>query len=117
MEITTHKVDDILVMEISGEIMGGAESENFRKIIYQAIEQDMVNIAIDLAKAIWMNSSGLGMLISGLTTVRSSGGDLRLANMSARVRRPLEITKLESVFLSYNSVEEAIKSYKKNEEK
>jgi len=112
MECKTRQVDDVLVVEIKGEIMGGTDSENFRKIIYHAIEEDQVFIVADLTEATWMNSSGLGMLISGLTTLRSSGGDLRLANLSEKVRRPLEITKLESVFLTYHSVEDAITSYK-----
>jgi anti-sigma B factor antagonist len=114
MKCSTKYVDDVLVIEIQGEIMGGADSESFRNIIYEAIEQDQVFIVADLKNATWMNSSGLGMLISGLTTLRSSGGDLRLTNLSDKVRRPLEITKLESVFLIYNSVEDAINSYKTN---
>jgi anti-sigma B factor antagonist len=114
MKCNTKQVDDVLVIEIEGEIMGGADSESFRNIIYKAIEEDKVFIVADLKDATWMNSSGLGMLISGLTTLRSSGGDLRLTNLSDKVRRPLEITKLESVFLIYNSVEEAVNSYKIN---
>ena len=112
MQCKSNQVDNVLVIEINGEIMGGAESEKFRKIIYDAIEEDQVFIVADMTQATWMNSSGLGMLISGLTTLRSSGGDLRLANLSEKVRRPLEITKLESVFLTYNSTEDAINSYK-----
>lgn len=112
MECTSSKISDILVIQVKGEIMGGTDSESFRDIIYEAIENDQVFIVADLAQATWMNSSGLGMLISGLTTVRSSGGDLRLANISDRVKRPLEITKLESVFLIYSSVADAVDSFK-----
>lgn len=112
MQCKTNQLGDVLVIEVAGEIMGGADSESFRKIIYDAIEEDRVFIVADMTHATWMNSSGLGMLISGLTTLRSSGGDLRLANLSEKVRRPLEITKLESVFLTYNSVEDAVNSYK-----
>lgn len=112
MQCKTNQLKDVLVIEITGEIMGGADSEGFRKIIYDAIEDDQVFIVADMTHATWMNSSGLGMLISGLTTLRSSGGDLRLANLSDKVRRPLEITKLESVFLTFNSTEDAVNSYK-----
>lgn len=114
MQCTTKEINGVLIIEIQGEIMGGADSEEFRKIVYSAIEREQVFIVADLKGATWMNSSGLGMLISGLTTLRSSGGDLRLANLSEKVRRPLEITKLESVFLTYNSVEEAVTSYQTN---
>lgn len=114
MECKAKQIENVLVVEIKGEIMGGADSESLRNIIYEAIEEDKVFIVADLKEATWMNSSGLGMLISGLTTLRSSGGDLRLANISEKVRRPLEITKLESVFLIYNSVDDAVNSYKIN---
>jgi anti-sigma B factor antagonist len=112
MECNTRQIDEILVIEIQGEIMGGTDSESFRHIIYDAIEENKVFIVADLKDATWMNSSGLGVLISGLTTLRSSGSDLRLTNLSEKVRRPLEITKLESVFLIYESVKDAVASYK-----
>lgn len=111
MKFNTQVVNDVLVITIEGEIMGGNEEDNFRKVIYQAIENDQVNFVLDLATAKWMNSSGLGMLITALTTVRSSGGDLKLANVSERVKRPIEITKLDTVFSFYNSVAEALKSF------
>ncbi len=114
MEQKKRMAGDVVIIELKGEIMGGKDTEKFRKLIYETIEEDQVKLVIDLSNASWMNSSGLGMLISGLTTVRSSGGDLRLANMTERVRRPLEITKLESVFLSYDSLENAINSFKSN---
>ena len=112
MECQTKQIDDVLVIEIQGEIMGGAGSESFRSSIYEAIDEDRVFVVADLKDATWMNSSGLGVLISGLTTLRGSGGDLRLANLSKKVRRPLEITKLEAVFLIYGSVDDAVNSYK-----
>lgn len=112
MQCNNRQIDNVLVIEIMGEIMGGTGSESFRNSIYEAIEADKVFIVVDLKNATWLNSSGLGVLISGLTTLRSSGGDLRLTNLTEQVRRPLEITKLETVFLIYDSVEDAIKSYK-----
>ncbi len=111
MEMNTHKIDNVLIVELDGDIMGGSESGDFRNIIYEAIEDDNLNVVIDLAKVNWMNSSGLGLLISGLTTIRSSGGDIKLVNMSERVRRTLQITKLESIFSSFDSIDDAVKSY------
>ena len=111
MKCNTKKVDNTLVIEIEAEIMGGSEAEEFKDIIFKSIEEDIINIVVDLEKATWMNSSGLGMLITGLTTVRSSGGDLRLANVSERIRRPLEVTKLDSVFSIYDSVKNAVESF------
>ena len=59
----------------------------------------------------WMNSSGLGTLMAGLTTLRSSDGDLKLAGLSERVKRPIEITKLNQVLQIYDTVDDAISSF------
>jgi anti-sigma B factor antagonist len=112
MEITEKEMNDILIFSIKGEIMGGPESEIFQKKLYGAVEEGKVNVVVDMSHATWMNSSGLGMLISGLTTLRSSGGDLLLTNMSERLQRPLEITKLDSVFKIFDSVQSAVESFK-----
>ena len=59
----------------------------------------------------WMNSSGLGIIMSCLTTLRGSDGDLRIAQASDRVKRPIEVTKLDQVIKMYESVDEAVKSF------
>jgi len=112
MNFETEQIENVLVITFEGELMGGNQEADFRKLIYDAIQDDQVNFIIDLQKTRWMNSSGLGMLISALTTARSSGGDLRLANVSERVLRPIQITKLDAVFQFYNSVADAIRSFK-----
>ena len=112
MELVEKKVDDVVVIELTGKIMGGNDAVEFRDLLYETINNEIVNVVVDLSGATWMNSSGLGMLISGLTTMRSSGGDLRLVGLSDRTRRPLEVTRLEGVFQIFVSKEEAIKSFK-----
>ena len=98
MELQTRQQENVFVIELSGELMGGSDSEKFRNVIDEAIMDETNNVVIDLERVHWMNSSGLGLLISALTSLRSSGGDLRLANLSERLRRPLTITKLDTIF-------------------
>ena len=74
-------------------------------------EQGKKNVVVDLSKTKFMNSSGLGMLISGMTTMRNAGGDLRLANVADRIQSLLVITKLITVFKHYDSVDDAVNSY------
>ncbi len=112
MDISSKVENNVLILTLTGDLMGGQESVQFKKIVDQAIADEQINVAVDLAQVQWMNSSGLGMLISALTSLRSSGGDLRLANLSERIRRPLEITRLDTVFQQFKSVSEAIGSYK-----
>ena len=91
--------------------MAGQDSEKLRNVVDETIQSEHVNVVVDMEEVNWMNSSGLGMLISALTSLRSSGGDMRLANLSERLKRPMQITKLDTVFQDFDSVAEAVKSY------
>jgi len=112
MKFDKQLIGDVLVISIDGEIMGGPEEDDFRKLIDEAIQNDQIKIVLNLANAKWMNSSGLGMLIRALTVLRSSEGDLKLANVSDRIRRPIEITRLNAVLVIYDSLDLAVQSYK-----
>ncbi len=111
MEIKETLDQNVLIIALEGELMGGPDAEKFRRVIDTAIEEEHVNVVVDMQKVTWMNSSGLGMLIGAMTSLRSSNGDLKLANLSARLRRPFEITKLDNIIQSFSSVQEAVKSY------
>ena len=111
MELNKNIINSVLVLELKGDLMGGNDSDSFRGIIDEAISNENVNVVVDLNQVSWMNSSGLGMLISALTSLRSSDGDLKLANVSERLKRPMKITKLDSVFEDFASVEDAIASF------
>ena len=115
MEITESLTDDVLVLKLEGELMGGDESKPFHDRIYNAIREGHIHIVVDMSGAKWMNSSGLGMLMAGLTTLRSSDGDLRLACLSERVRRPIEITKLDEVLKGFDTVDQAVASFEEEE--
>jgi len=112
MDISSKVENNVLILTIAGDLMGGPESIQFKKMIDETIAAEKIYVVVDMAQVQWMNSSGLGMLISALTSLRSSGGDLRLANLSERIRRPLEITRLDTVFQQFKSVSEAVGSYK-----
>ncbi len=111
MQIVTHIEGNVNVIKITGELMAGQDSEKLRSIVDESINAENVNVVVDMEEVNWMNSSGLGMLISALTSLRSSGGDMRLANLSDRIRRPMQITKLDKVFQDFDSVAKAVKSY------
>ena len=100
-----------VVIKLSGNAMGGPDGAKLQETLHDLREQDKKNVVVDLSKTKFMNSSGLGMLISGMTTMRNAGGDLRLANVADRIQSLLIITKLITVFKEYDSVEEAVKSF------
>ncbi len=101
---------DIVIMEVSGKIMGGDETALFHGKLHEYINLGKKSVVIDLAKVDWMNSIGLGMLISALTTLRNASGRLVLANID-KIESILTITRLITVFDHYDSRDEAIKSF------
>jgi anti-sigma B factor antagonist len=111
MGILVKHVGRILVIELDGELMGGTEADEFRAIIDDALSAETNQVVVDMANVKWMNSSGQGMLVGAVAKLRSTGGDLKLANLSERVRRPLQFTRLDSVFEQFDSVDEAIKTF------
>jgi len=104
--------DDIVVFDLSGKIMGGDETTMFHGRIHEYMTQGKKNLVVDLAKVDWMNSVGLGMLISALTTVKNGGGRMVLANIE-KIKQILVITRLITVFENYDSREAALAAFKK----
>ena len=100
-----------VVITLKGNVMGGPDGAKLHDTLHEMREQGKKNVVVDLSKVKFMNSSGLGMLISGMTTMRNAGGDLRLANVADRIQSLLVITKLITVFKHYESVGEAVESY------
>ncbi len=109
MKFTDHLEGNVVILDVSGKIMGGEESTMFHGKIHEYINQNKKNVVVDMAKVDWMNSVGLGMLISALTTVKNGGGRLVLANIT-KIESILTITRLITVFEHYDSREEALKS-------
>ncbi len=91
--------------------MGGPDATLLNDKLHELIEVDKTKIIANLKGVNWMNSSGLGILIGGLTTMRNSGGDLKLANITDRIQSLLMITKLLTVFESFDTIDQAIESF------
>lgn len=102
--------DKVVVLDVSGKIMGGEETTMFHGKIHEYISQNKKNFVVDLKDVDWMNSVGLGMLISALTTVKNAGGRLVLSNIE-KIESVLTITRLISVFESFDTREQALKSF------
>lgn len=100
-----------VVITLKGNVMGGPDGADLRDTLNDLKEKGRKNVVVDLSKAKFMNSSGLGMMISALTTMRNAGGDLRLAHVADKIQSLLIITKLITVFKHYDTTEEAVKSY------
>lgn len=105
-----------VVIEFKGNVMGGPDAVRLNEKLHELIEKDQTNVVADLSKVKFMNSSGLGMLIGGLTTMRKAGGDLRIANATDKIESLLVITKLITVFKHFKSTDKAVESYQDQKE-
>ena len=112
MKLNSHEENGVVVLQPKGKIMGGPDATLLHDKLHDFIKQNKKKVVIDLAEVDWMNSTGLGILISGLTTLRNNQGDLKLANVTGKIESLLTITKLITVFEAFDSVEEAAKSFK-----
>ncbi|HKK45992.1 MAG TPA: STAS domain-containing protein [Balneolaceae bacterium] len=105
-----------IIFEFSGNLMGGPDATKFNDKLHELIDKGQTEIIADVSNVKFMNSSGLGILIGGLTTMRNAGGDLRIAGADKRIESLLMVTKLITVFNSYRTVDEAVKSYQEGED-
>ena len=104
--------DGIGILTLKGKLMGYPETDDLYDEIKSFMGQKVNRIVIDLNGVSWMNSMGVGALMRCLTTVRNSEGDVRLARMGEKARNVFVITQLISIFKIFESVEEAVESYK-----
>jgi anti-sigma B factor antagonist len=111
MQLTEREEGGVAILQPKGKIMGGPDATILREKIHDLVSDKKLRVVIDLSKVDWMNSNGLGILISGMTTLRDNQGDLKLANVTDKIQSLLTITKLITVFEAYDSVEEAISSF------
>jgi anti-sigma B factor antagonist len=111
MKIRTVEHYNAVVIELKGNVMGGPEAQEFSDTLHKLIDDGKKNVILDLAETKFMNSSGLGMLISGYTTMKNGGGMLKLANATEKIESLLIITKLITIFEHFTSVDEAVKSF------
>ena len=112
MKLTDREQNGIVVLEPKGKIMGGPDASLLHDKLHEVMEAGRRQVIIDLSKVEWMNSTGLGILISTYTTLRNNEGELKLANVTDKIRSLLTITKLVTVFDTYDSVAEAVQAFR-----
>ncbi len=99
----------VVLFEVEGSIVGGPDAMALNDEVHKLVGAGIKRFVVDMKSVEHINSSGLGILIASLNAVRQAGGDLKIANASSRVLELLKITKLNQIFESFNSVDEAVK--------
>jgi anti-sigma B factor antagonist len=116
MKITHSTIDDVEVIKFSGRIIYDTE-EVVKKELDQLVGGGAKKLVFDLSELMYINSSGLGLLINALKQIRANGGDVKLSNMRDELKELFKITSLDSVFNIYETEEEAINNYKNSKQK
>jgi anti-sigma B factor antagonist len=98
MKIKTRQVDGVTIMDCSGRITLGEGSVQLRDAVRDLLSKGSKQILLNLGDFTYIDSSGIGELVSAFTTVRNQGGDLKLLNLTKKVHDLLQITKLYTVF-------------------
>ena len=111
MKLKIRKTDSIAILDLSGKLMGGPDADAFKDTIKQLIEEGYKNVIVNLQHVPWVNSTGLGILIAGYTTLKREGGALKLIHVTERIDSILMITKLGTIFESYSDEQQAIDTF------
>lgn len=113
MKIKTSEKYGAVIIELRGNVMGGEDTKEFNDLLHKLVDDGKINLVVDLSDVKFMNSSGLGMLIGGLTTMKKANGSLKLARVTDKIESLLIITKLITIFEFYETVDEAVNSFPK----
>ena len=105
-------MDGVLIVDCHGRIVFGEESAVLRDTVRKLITENN-KIVLNLGGVNYIDSGGLGTLVSLFTTAHTAGGSIKLANLTQRVGDLLQVTKLVTVFEVYSNEEEAVESFRK----
>jgi anti-sigma B factor antagonist len=112
LTIATRELDGVTILELNGRITLGEGSVQLRDAIRDLIGKGVKKILIDLGNVNYIDSSGLGELVSAYTTAKNQSADLKLLNLTKKVKDVLQVTKLYTVFDIYDDEASAIASFK-----
>ncbi len=111
VKLSTRQVGNISVIDVAGRITLGEGSAALRETLREMVAKNQNKILLNLADVTYIDSSGIGELVSGYTTVTNTGGQLKLLNLNKRVKDLLQITKLYTVFEVKEDEADAIRSF------
>jgi len=112
LRMSTRTMEGVLVVDCSGRVVFGEESASLRDSVKKLLAQNP-KVVMNLGEVNYIDSGGLGTLVSLYTSARNAGGAVKLAKLSKRVGELLQITKLLTIFEVFDDVEAAARSFKK----
>jgi anti-sigma B factor antagonist len=109
--LNTRQIGDVSVVDVAGRITLGEGSSALRDSVREMVSKGQKKILLNLGEVSYIDSSGIGELVSAFTTVTNGGGQLKLLNLTKRVKDLLQITKLYTVFDVHESEVSAIRAF------
>jgi len=112
VKLTSRQVGDVTVVDAAGRITLGEGASAFRDTVRDLAAKGNKKLLINLSEVSYIDSSGIGEMVSAFTSVTNAGGQLKLIGLSKRVKDLLQITKLYTVFEAFDDETEAVRSFK-----
>jgi anti-sigma B factor antagonist len=111
VKLNTRQVGDVTVIDATGRITLGEGASTFRESLRELLRKGNKKLLVNLGEVNYIDSSGIGDLVSGFTSVTNQGGQLKLLHLTRRVQDLLQITKLYTVFEVFEDEAEAVRSF------
>jgi anti-sigma B factor antagonist len=111
MKVTERQVSGITILDISGRITLGQETALLRNTIRDVVSGGTKNLVLNLSRVPHIDSSGIAELVSAIVAVRREGGDMKLLNLTKRVRDTVEILKLGAIFELFDDETAVVKAF------
>ncbi|MGD1091148.1 MAG: STAS domain-containing protein [Bryobacteraceae bacterium] len=111
VKLTTRQVGDVTVIDAVGRITLGEGASTFRDKVRELVGSGNKKLLLNLGEVSYIDSSGIGEMVSGFTTVTNQGGVVKLLNLTKRVKDLLQITKLYTVFEVFEDEATAVRSF------
>jgi anti-sigma B factor antagonist len=111
IKVSTRELDNVTIVDLSGRITLGEGSSTLRETVKDLLAKGRKNILLNLGDVTYIDSSGIGELVSSFTSVSNQGGRLKLLNLQKKVHDLLQITKLYTVFEVHTDEAAAVRSY------
>ena len=111
MNLNIEEQNGITIIHLRGKLFGGEFTEELSSALHKLLDEGKKSFVLNLDGVSILNSSGFGVIVGTYTTIRKGGGQLKLTGISSNINHLLSITKLNTIFQQYASVEDAVKSF------
>ncbi len=112
MAVKYRIIDDVAVIKVKGNLIGGDETKEVHEQVQAIVSAGIKKVVLDLNKVKWMNSHGVGIFMACYSTVQGVKGKMNLCRVSKKVMFLLDLTKVITLFDSFDSIRQAVKAFK-----